>query len=209
LIPNTLFAFDLTARLISFALFAVFALASGAGGLFVVRDLRAKRTEGGLPILLGCGLGFGLGVAFVVGVSMVLLALFEHRHRHVGNEVAAIGALKTIGSAQALFREADKEGDGNLDYGTLFELGEAGTSGLIDSVLASGTKQGYYFQAGYGLQTSEFLWFATAEPAIPGTTGDRYFATNQEGVIFYTTSGPFRFNLDDCGIPSEAIPVGR
>ena len=42
-----------------------------------------------------------------------------------GPAFVTLGALKTIGTAQALFREADKEGDGNLDYGTLAELGEA------------------------------------------------------------------------------------
>ena len=46
--------------------------------------------------------------------------------RKNGNETAAIGALKTLGSAQALFRESDKENDGNLDYGTLSELASLG-----------------------------------------------------------------------------------
>ena len=49
--------------------------------------------------------------------------------RKNGNETAAIGALKTIGTAQSLFREADKEADGNLDYGSLAELSTAGTTG--------------------------------------------------------------------------------
>jgi prepilin-type N-terminal cleavage/methylation domain-containing protein len=129
--------------------------------------------------------------------------------RKNGNETAAIGALKTISSAQALYREADKEGDGNLDYGTLAELAAAGTTGLIDAVLGSGTKNGYLFAGTYGVSTSEFIWFATARPALPGTTGDRYFCVNQEGVIFYTNFQPFALNSATCARPSGVQPVGR
>lgn len=132
----------------------------------------------------------------------------------VGNETGAIGSLKTIGVAQALFRESDREADGVLDYGTLTELANpqpqsTRPSGLIDSVLGSGTKQGYIFETTYGASTSEFIWFATARPAIPGTTGERYFCTNHEGKIFYTASQPFGLNSMDCTIPAGATPLGR
>ena len=128
--------------------------------------------------------------------------------RKNGNETAAIGALKTLGSAQALFRESDKENDGNLDYGTLSELASAGKTGLIDKVLGSGTKQGYLFEASYSTLTSEFLWLSNAQPALPGTTGDRYFCVNQEGVTYYTSSATFPSNFADCTIPAVS-PVGR
>ncbi len=128
-----------------------------------------------------------------------------------GNETGAIGALKTIGTAQSLFREADKEGDGNLDYGTLAELENPGGRGfgLVDSILGSGTKNGYLFEATYGSTTSEFIWFATARPAIPTVTGDRYYVTNHEGVTFYTSSGPFKLNSVNCTIPAGARPLGK
>ena len=129
--------------------------------------------------------------------------------RKNGNETAAIGALKTLGTAQSLFREADKEADGNLDYGTLTELSSAGTTGLIDSVLGSGTKNGYIFDCSYGATTSEFIWFATARPALPTTTGDRYFAANHEGVTFYSSLIPFSLNTLNCTIPAGPQPVGR
>ncbi len=130
--------------------------------------------------------------------------------RKNGNETAAIGAMKTIGAAQALFREGDKETDGNLDYGTLLELSTAGASGgLIDAVLGSGSKQGYLFQAAYSTTTSEFLWNAIASPSVPGTTGDRYFVTNHQGVTYFTTSTAFILNSADCTIDPAATPVGR
>lgn len=70
---------------------------------------------------------------------------------------ATLRELKSIGAAQALFREAGREGDGNLDCGTLAELATARSTGLVDAVLGSGTKGGYLFEATYGALTSEFI----------------------------------------------------
>jgi hypothetical protein len=186
-------------------LFLAFGLTAVLAGLAVGGDLASREKTEGVPFLLGLMVGIALD-AVLIGVAVAGLS---HARYDRQNETSAIGALKTISSAQALFREGDKENDGNLDYGTLAELGAAGTTGLIDAVLASGTKQGYLFQGGYGLSTSEFIWFATAEPMLPGTTGDRYFAVNQEGVVYYTTSSPFSLNLGDCSMPPGALPVGR
>jgi hypothetical protein len=124
------------------------------------------------------------------------------------------GNLKTLSTAQTLFREADKESDGNFDYGTLAELGE---TDLVSQVLASGTKGGYLYAAGYGTSTSEFLWYATAKPQPRPPTPwyqrpgpfDRYYATNHEGVIYWTTSGPIPVDPADCAIPPGPLPLGR
>ena len=152
--------------------------------------------------LFAAGFGGGvLALAAVAGPYLIDSALQSRRNR---NEVSALGARKTIGSAQALFREADKENDGNLDYGTLAELG---AMGLIDAVLASGTKDGYLFEATYGATTSEFIWFATATPIVLGVTGDRYWATNHEGVSYYTTQAPFALNSVDCQMPPGVQPT--
>ncbi|MBX3466385.1 MAG: hypothetical protein KF878_05735 [Planctomycetes bacterium] len=122
-----------------------------------------------------------------------------------GNEAAAIGALKTINTAQVVFREGDKDGNGELDYGTLAQLAHAR---LIDEALGSGTKQGYRFEALPSPTTPEFLWMATATPVEPGRTGTRHFVTNHSGVIYYSTRAPFTLN-PDCKIPEHATPVGR
>ena len=76
-------------------------------------------------------------------------------------------------------------------------------------MLGSGTKQGYLYECTYGATTSEFIWFATARPTLPGTTGDRYFATNHEGVTYYTSAAPFKLNNVDCQMPPNVQPVGR
>jgi len=126
--------------------------------------------------------------------------------RKQGNEAAAIGALKTITTSQSLYREGDKDGNTTLDYGSLSDLS---TYGLIDSVLGAGTKQGYAFVALASAGTPDFLWYATANPVVPTTTGDRYFATNHEGVIYYTTEGTPTINATTCDPPTNMLPVGR
>lgn len=124
-----------------------------------------------------------------------------------GNEPAAIGALKTLTTSQALFREGDKDLDGAIDYAaTLAELSE---HQLIDEVLGSGTKQGYLFWVTRSPAEPTFRWAATARPMVPRGTGDRYFATNHLGVIFYTTTGPIPIDPHACAIPPGPKRVGQ
>ena len=146
----------------------------------------------------GCGLFGFMGVVAAIAIPNLIEA------RKHGNEAAAIGALKTMGTAQSLFREGDKEGDEVFDYASLRELSDAN---LIDGILGSGTKQGYVFTCDASPTTPEFLWTATASPAVPETTGDRYFGTNQSGVIFYSLSGPVQFDAEG-EVTGDAVPVG-
>jgi len=149
-----------------------------------LQALRGVLARSKVP-LIALIAGISLGLVALVAFGVVLPQVVTKRKR--GNEAMAIGALKTITTAQSLFREGDKEMDTNFDYGTLQELSDAQ---LIDSVLGSGEKQGYAFSCAPSPVTSEFLWFATANPVSPGTTGDRYYGTNQSGVIFYSEVGP-------------------
>ena len=104
--------------------------------------------------------------------------------RKGSNEAAAIGALRTISTAQSLFREGDKDGNGVFDYATtlanLFSRGN-----LVDQVLGNGTKQGYVFEV---IAANNFEWSARADPASPKKSGDRYFFVDESGVIRFSTS---------------------
>lgn len=126
--------------------------------------------------------------------------------RKAGNEAAAIGGLKSIITSQSLFREGDKENDGTYDYGTLAELG---TTKVIDQILASGTKQGYTFVTSASNTTWEFVFYATANPVQLRSTGDRCFATNHFGVIYYTnpTTTPPPPDPSTGAIPTTYSPV--
>jgi hypothetical protein len=152
------------------------------------------------PPALGRPEMFLFAVALLAVVGALLLPELAQARR-AGNETSAIGALKTIFQAESVFRETDREKDGNLDYGMLSELTN---TGLLDAELGSGTKQGYLFQATYSFSTSEYLWFAAANPEAPGRTGDRYFTANMAGVIFYTTNGSLGVDTNTCLLPCNA-----
>ena len=135
-------------------------------------------------------------VALAAAVALLVPFLFPRRCCN-GDEASAIGSLKAIGNAQILYREGDKDGDGSLNYATSLEqLTNTGTTGredLIDEVLASGNKRGYAFTfTGH----SPKVWTINANPTAPGTTGDRYFGTNQHGLVFFNSADPVTFNAD-------------
>ena len=104
--------------------------------------------------------------------------------KRASNEIGAVAALKSISTSQRLFRESDAEGDGEFDYGTLAELA---TAGVIDDILGTGTRSGYQFESDAGFNNRFFVFWAVGNPRQFGRTGDRSFATNHQGVIFYTT----------------------
>ena len=144
-----------------------------------------------------------LGIVLTLGILIAAICLPNLiQSRKHGNEASCIGALKTICTSESVFREGDEEHDGNLDYGMLSELERAG---LVDELLGSGTKRGYAFRASYSVITSEFLWFATAGPVLPTVTGDRYWATNQAGVLFYTSGASIPHDPTICALPNHGV----
>ena len=83
--------------------------------------------------------------------------------RKGSNEAAAIGAMRTIATAQTLFHDDDKDMNGVLDYApTLVHLREFD---LIDSSLATGEGQGYVIEM--TASTDRLSWQAVASLAQP------------------------------------------
>ncbi len=124
--------------------------------------------------------GFTLVEIMIVVAIIALLAAIAIpnllRARMAAGESAAIAALKTVASAAHTFRAANAAYPATL--GTLFT---GLTPPYIDSVLASGSKQGYNFNL-----TGDASGFnATADPMTPGTTGNRRFFVDTSGVIRY------------------------
>ena len=146
-------------------------------------------------------------VIVLVCVAIGLATLGDVMIHSHGPDLAAhaVGTLKTFNTGPALFREGDKDQDGNFDYGTLRELSDAG---LVDAVTGSGTKLGYLYAVQPAPATSEFLWAATASPERPSDTGDRYFMINQAGVVWYRLDAPFPLR-DDCGVDPQGMPLGE
>jgi hypothetical protein len=105
----------------------------------------------------------------------------EHAQGRRATARQAIRALRRLAGAQSLFRESDKEGDGQLDYAeSLEELAPS----LDDPELAAGSRKGYAFRLVRSQQNPEFQWVATASPLEPGKTGRRHFAIEARGKVF-------------------------
>ena len=144
-------------------------------------------------------------IAIIAIIAAIAIPNLIEARKH-GNEAAAIGALKTTNSAETLFREGDKDQNNTLDYGNIAQLSN---TTLIDGVLGSTKKQGYTFDIQPSVATSEFLWYATANPSAPTSTGDRYFASNHSGVIYYTQRTSIAMETGNCSIPTVLLPVGK
>jgi prepilin-type N-terminal cleavage/methylation domain-containing protein len=158
--------------------------------------MRNARTSAGFTLI-----ELMIVIAIISIIAAIAIPSMLHA-RKAGNEASALAALKTIGTTEALFRERDAEADGNIDYGMLSELTN---TKLLDPVLGTGTKQGYYFQASYSFLSSEYLWFAVANPAIAQSSGDRYFASNAAGQIYYTTGASLKMDTDSCLLPNNGL----
>jgi type IV pilus assembly protein PilA len=160
-----------------------------------------KRAERGFTLI-----ELMIVIAIISIIAAIAIPNLVQARKH-GNEANAIGALKTITSAQTMFNQKDSDQDGNLDYGMLSEL--ANTQ-LVDPVVGSGTKAGYIFEVTYSFTTSEWLWFGAANPALAQQSGDRYFCTNQAGNVFYTSTLKLVADTSSCALPNNGVsPVGK
>ncbi len=132
--------------------------------------------------------GFSLiELLIVVAIILIIAAIAIPnllRSRMAANEASAVGSLRTINTAEVTYASTYPD----VGFTGLSALGgSGGTStgaGLIDSVLAGGTKSGYSFALTVS-GTPGSTYTATGQPTVPGNTGQRYFFTDQSGVIRY------------------------
>ena len=130
--------------------------------------------------------GFSLiELLIVVAIILIIAAIAIPnllRSKMAANEASAVGSLRTLNTSSVAY---------TVTYGNyptkLSDLGPstAPTStaaDLIDSALVSGTKSGYVFSY-TGVSPSYQQYSITAKPVTAGVTGQRYFYTDQSGVI--------------------------
>ena len=131
--------------------------------------------------------GFSLiELLIVVAIILIIAAIAIPnllRSKMAANEASAVGSLRTINTSSVAY---------STTYGNyppaLANLGPASggtatsaTADLIDSVLSTGTKSGYVFT--YTAGGSNQSYTITAGPVTQNVTGQRYFFTDQSGVI--------------------------
>ncbi len=102
------------------------------------------------------------------------------------NEASAIGSMRTIVTAEAVFKAGGaKLSDGETQYGTLKELSTT-VPPFIDTVLASGKKNGYRFTLIIGQGGSTYT--VTSEP-VNDAAGTRSFFADTAGILRVSSDG--------------------
>ena len=138
--------------------------------------------------------GFSLiELLIVVAIILIIAAIAIPnllRSRMAANEASAVGSIRTINTSAVTYSSTYPQ-DGFP--ASLAALGGAApctaTSAaacLLDQVLAGGTKSGYTFVWSGGTPDASGniqSYAITAAPITPNTTGQRYFYTDQSGVI--------------------------
>ena len=127
--------------------------------------------------------GFTLVEIMIVVAIIILLAAVAIpgllRSRMNANEAAAISSVKTISWAATTYRAA------NSAYPSNISALSSTTPSYIDSVLGSGTKQGYNFV----LEGDTQNFNLTVTPVTPNITGVRSFFVDTGGVIRSSANG--------------------
>ena len=121
-------------------------------------------------------------IAIIAIIAAIAIPNLLEARKH-GNEASAIGSMRTINASLAIYIERNSA----QAYGTLSDLE---TDGYVDNVLGGGAKQGYDFVITPDSTQPEYQYTADAEPAVFDQTGNRYFFTNQSGVIRFGSESP-------------------
>ncbi|MGA2982384.1 MAG: prepilin-type N-terminal cleavage/methylation domain-containing protein [Terriglobia bacterium] len=138
--------------------------------------------------------GFSLiELLIVVAIILIIAAIAVPnflRSRIAANQASAVASLRTFDSAEIIYSATYGAGY-TLNIGVLAPLATTATNptstaaGLIDSVLASGSKSGYSFTYSPGISdsTGRINTYAITAVPINSNTGTNYYYTDQSGVI--------------------------
>ena len=143
--------------------------------------------------------GFSLiELLIVVAIILIIAAIAIPnllRSRIAANQASAVGSIRTINTAEITYASTYNNGYSP----TLISLGPgtgnptSAAAGLLDSVLAGGSKSGYNFVYTAATPTSPSTridtYTVTASPSTVGTTGSNFYFTDMSGVIRQNTTG--------------------
>ena len=143
--------------------------------------------------------GFTLIELLIVISIILILAVMAIPHflraRVAANEASAVSSCRLINTAEVTYSAFYQAGYSS----TLAQLGPppsgpatAAAADLLDATLASGQKSGYVFSyTPSGLTAGTYNTYSLqASPAVPNSTGIRYFYTDPSGVIRLNVGEP-------------------
>jgi type IV pilus assembly protein PilA len=146
--------------------------------------------------------GFSLiELLIVVAIILIIAAISLPNYIHskmLANEAATVQNMRNIATAEVIYA-----GTFGIGYSALLtNLGGTGTStptnaALIDDILAQGTKSGFnvtYAPTNPDPDGKPTGFTINAKPVDFGHTGQRYFYTDQSGVIRQAFSAPATAN---------------
>jgi type IV pilus assembly protein PilA len=133
-------------------------------------------------------------VAIILIIAAIAIPSFL-RSKMAANESSAVQSVRDISTALAAY---------SIQYGSGFSsnlanLGGSGTTAtptnalLLDSVVSSGTKDGFtfiYAVTGTDAQGNANAYTLNANPLNPGTTGNRWFFSDESFVIHANSAQP-------------------
>jgi type IV pilus assembly protein PilA len=148
-------------------------------------------------------------VVAIIGIIAAIAIPGLLRARMSGNEASAIGSLRAINSAESTYASSCAGGGYAVKLVDLAKLPPSSTSAFIspDMALDPTIKSGYTvslaLDAAAGVNAAVTLaaatcngsgnaassYFAGADPVTLGSTGQRSFATDTRGTIFYLNAG--------------------
>ncbi len=117
-------------------------------------------------------------VVAIIGIIAAIAVPNLLQSKAAANEASSISAIRNIVTSHITYSATVGSGK----YAT--DLDALEVAKLIDSVLGSGTKDGYLFAS----SGSANAFVITGEPITAGTTGTRYFFSDESGVIRYNTA---------------------
>ena len=117
-------------------------------------------------------------VVAIIGIIAAIAVPNLLQSKAAANEASAISAIRNIVTSHITYSATVGAGSYAADLDVLQ------TAKLIDTVLGSGTKDGYLFTSSGG----SLAFTINAAPLSPGSTGTRYFFSDESGVIRYSTS---------------------
>jgi type IV pilus assembly protein PilA len=140
--------------------------------------------------------GFSLiELLIVVAIILIIAAIAIPnliRSKMAANEASAVGSLRTMNTAITGYSSTYDIGyPAALSYLGPSTAPTSTASDFIDEVLASGVKSGYMFTYSPGSASTSGVisnYSITASPQIPGSSGQRYFYTDESLVIRVNTT---------------------